>query len=90
MNLPEWLPLAVGIVFFAAALILTILEQLGIIELPEEEPKEETCRFCGSTPVCDICGRCYDSRCNAGCVFCRDYSQQQPRTCSCCGQELWR
>jgi len=49
--------------------------------------EEEGCLYCGHTPVCDVCGRCFDPRCNAGCVFCRSFNQP-PETCPCCGQEV--
>ncbi len=28
------------------------------------------CEFCGGAPTCKDCGRCFNRRCNAGCIFC--------------------
>ena len=47
---------------------------------------ERGCKFCGQEPVCDVCGRCSNPNCNAGCTFCR--RPPQPRTCPCCGQDV--
>jgi len=90
MDISEWAPLAVGIAAIISAVVLTALEHFGIIDLGDHEPKEEACRYCGSTPVCDVCGRCFDPYCNTGCVFCRDYSRQREETCPYCGQEVRR
>jgi hypothetical protein len=40
--------------------------------------REYGCEFCGGKPVCRYCGRCYNSNCNAGCIYCasRDRSTQ--------------
>ncbi len=33
-------------------------------------PSPQPCEYCGKTPTCPTCGRCYDRWCNSGCVFC--------------------
>jgi hypothetical protein len=86
--LPEWTPLAIGVLAILTAVVLTVLEHLGIIDLGDYEQKEETCKFCGETPVCEWCGRCFDPRCNAGCIWCRTPPREE--TCRCCGQTIRR
>lgn len=50
------------------------------------------CFFCGQGPengvrVCEMCNRCSDTNCNAGCIFCRGVPAR-PETCPRCHQEL--
>ena len=86
MDIPEWLPAGIGIAAIATALVLTVLEALGIIELTQARPEEEGCQFCGRTPVCEVCERCFDPQCNAGCIWCRTPPKRE--TCPCCGQAI--
>ena len=44
------------------------------------------CEYCGSTPICQECDRCYDRNCNAGCIFCN--YPKETEVCNCCGQEI--
>jgi hypothetical protein len=44
-QLPEWTPLAIGVLAILTAVVLTVLEYLGIIKT--REPKPETCPCCG-------------------------------------------
>ena len=41
---------------------------------------EGRCNVCygTETPICDVCGRCKDANCNAGCIYCRKGIQLGP------------
>lgn len=49
-----------------------------------------TCEVCGRTSeqiyICPSCNRCYDYKCNGGCVFCR--KEPEVKHCKCCGHEI--
>ena len=47
---------------------------------------DDGCEFCGETPVCPSCYRCYNESCNAGCIFCRKLPEVEH--CSHCGHEV--
>ena len=51
-----------------------------------EEWKNRGCEYCGKKPICQECGRCYNSNCNAGCIFCIDSRSKPKEYCNCCGQ----
>jgi hypothetical protein len=58
------------------------------VDIYNEQIREEVkyCVFCGESPVCIECQRCYNENCNAGCIRCR--KTKNIKLCSECGHRL--
>jgi len=50
------------------AVVIGALWEAG--ERAHQERMEKGCEYCGAKPICEICYRCADWNCNAGCIFC--------------------
>lgn len=53
---------------FCLILILTTAKDFRDSKLRREG--KLGCEYCGRYPTCGECGRCGDSSCNSGCMFC--------------------
>jgi hypothetical protein len=62
----------IWIVIAVFVLVMTLNVITDIRKHKEWKAGTRGCDYCGRFPVCVECGRCGDSSCNSGCIFCTD------------------